>query len=173
MKHNKDPTKQHSFFKLKKLYNMKNLTLILLIISLLFACKKETPKQFSNWKMDEQAYSSNNVTTSIGKAIANLDCWDKNRFGIRFYSFSVSHPNSLPDAGEFLLVKDNPSQNPNMVLLYLYIDTVGYAPSPSETKYLKAERVEGKIRYTLPPMWYVNYYNTDDSVFVEGIFNEP
>ena len=152
---------------------MKNLILILLIILLLFACKKETPKQFSYWKMDEQTYSSNNVTTSIGKAIANVNCHDRNRFDITFYSFSISHPNSLPDAGEFLLVKDNPTQKANMVLLYLYIDTVSYAPSPSETKYLKAERVEGKIKYTLPPMWYVNYYNPNDSVFVEGIFNEP
>ncbi|RQO29912.1 hypothetical protein DBR32_15160 [Taibaiella sp. KBW10] len=146
---------------------------VVILTLIFFACRPEKKKQFSNWKIKGTEYSSNNTEVAIGHAIGKLSCSGKNRFSITFYSFSFMTANSLPDTDSFLLTRDNLEQDSGKVLLYLYIDTTGYVPPTNSIKYLKAERINGKIRYTLPGMWYVNYMNPNDSVLVEGTFNEP
>jgi hypothetical protein len=39
--------------------------------------------------------------------------------------------------------------------------------------YLVAASVNGKIQCTLAPTWFSNYYDTKDSVLINGTFNEP
>jgi len=44
----------------------------------------------------------------------------------------------------------------------------------SKTDTVYATSIKGKVRYTLPPSWFVNYDNpTGDSILIEGVFNEP
>jgi hypothetical protein len=44
---------------------------------------------------------------------------------------------------------------------------------PMHIGYLVTDSINGKIQCTLAPTWFSNYYDTKDSVLINGTFNEP
>ncbi len=65
------------------------------------------------------------------------------------------------------------TQNPTYVSLWFYFDSIPYGVTASNTVKLHASEQNGKAQYTLPQTWFVNYNNPQDSLLVEGVFNEP
>ena len=133
--------------------------------------KKPTPednRQYSYWTVNEDSFSTNHVETAIGKA--RVDLYSEgfvNRFSMTF-NFGYE----LPKNGSFPLAKV-PTDDPNIVGIGFYYNTVHYIPSPSSNSVLSAASINNKARYTLPPTWFINYDNHSDSALISGTFNEP
>ncbi|RQO29913.1 hypothetical protein DBR32_15165 [Taibaiella sp. KBW10] len=145
---------------------MKNISILILALSF-FACRPEKKKQFSNWKVNGVTYSSNNVTATIGRAMVTLTSHDTTRFDLRFYL------GFFPSSGEWPIISINPSQDPNFAILGFYIDTIPYGITPRNINKLIASKNNNKVTYTLAPTWFISYNNPNDSVLIEGTFNEP
>jgi hypothetical protein len=146
---------------------MKPSPLLLLFIFLLsFAnCKKKDNRNYSYWQVNQDKFSSNNVSVDIGKAIASFSCNDfVNNFTIAF------HFSFLPLTGTYPINKSS-NQNPDSVILNFYYNGNFYLPKKSG--YLNIGSINGKTQCTLPPTWYCNYSNSNDSVLINGTFNEP
>lgn len=145
---------------------------LIVVLCIFIACKKEEVKQYSYWKIDGKEYSSNNVWVNGGErgdGRRNLVSGGDESFSIGFNT-GIS---SLPDQGVFLLVGGIPTQNATNERVGFLVRHAGkgYFPSAHERKYLQAERVNGKVRYTMPETWFVN--TSSDSILVSGTFNEP
>lgn len=146
---------------------MKKITLILLGTLLLAACKKEEPKQYSHWKVDGVAYSSNNVIAEEGyhRPISAIRCRDKIRFGI---SFNIGE---LPHYGEFPI--QHYTGDPSVANVWFYFDTVAFRMLENTMPTLKATEQNGKAQYILSQAWFRKSTPPYDTVLIEGIFNEP
>ena len=141
--------------------------LIVFLTFILFACNKTEKKQFSYWKINGQEYSSNNVTSSIGKAVANIDCLDKNSFDVTFQL------PFLPTDRNLRITNQINNQSSDLVKLNFYLDTISYHISINENKKLIASQVNNKAHYTMEATWFVNYNNPADSILIEATINEP
>ncbi|RZK73299.1 MAG: hypothetical protein EOO85_17625 [Pedobacter sp.] len=129
-------------------------------------CGKRKP--YSTWKVNGIEYSSNNVEAVVGKAVAILASHEYNRFDISFSG------NYLPQSGNWPIRKLHANlQSPDSVTIYFYEGTKIFKPSFNESTRLRAVEYNGKSQVTLPPTWFVDYYNDTDSVLIEGTFNEP
>ncbi|HTO15749.1 MAG TPA: hypothetical protein VLZ83_08255 [Edaphocola sp.] len=146
---------------------MKKTLTIISAILLFNSCKKEKSKQYSYWKIDGIEYKSNNVEIAIGHQIASMGSRDSDRFDLRYY-----RP-SFPTSGEWLIVKQNLSQNPEWVSMNFYLGNKIYHISPNEIKYLNVTSNNNKVQFNLSSTWFVEYNNPIDSVLIEGTFNEP
>lgn len=147
---------------------IKKYVLLLTSSFLLVACNKDAKKQYSHWKVNGVAYSSNNVeaTEAYNRPVSSVYCRDKTRFDI---SFNIE---KLPHSGEFPVRNDN-SQSPSIVSVGFCFNTVCYGVKENNIATLKASDINGKAQYALAPTWFVNFNNPDDSLLIEGIFNEP
>ena len=143
--------------------------ILIVAISLLFiACKKEKPKQYSYWKAGNKEYASNNVKLAAGKAICQFFILDPTeRVFLEFFL------PGLPSSGQYRIVKDNPLQQDDRCVLSFTINSKWYQVAASEQKYVQANISKHGAAITMPPTWYVNHDNPDDSILIEGIFNEP
>jgi hypothetical protein len=146
---------------------MKHSPLLLLFICLLsFAnCKKKDNRNYSYWQVNQDKFSSNNVKLDIGKAITVLSCSDNgNNFNFTSLYSHFYTPGIYP-------LKQSSSYNPDSVGACFYYKGKFFIPMYSG--YLVAASVNGKIQCTLAPTWFSNYYDTKDSVLINGTFNEP
>lgn len=144
---------------------MKKVIVILIVIAF-SACTKAEKKQFSYWKINGQDYSSNNVESSLGKPSATISCHEVNRFDLYFFK------SYFPTSGTWLMVRDV-NHNTELVSMNFYLGSKVYIISVNENKYLIASLKNNKAQYSLPPTWFTNYNNFNDSVLVEGTFNQP
>lgn len=144
--------------------------ILIVAISLLFiACKKETPKQYSYWKINGTEYSSNNVEMYEDKSGSGFECRDNIGFSIGFrYS-------KLPRSGAWPIIKTE-TNDPSFAEVYFYVERkIGeyYKMSISESDSIIATEHNGKVQYILAPTWFVHSLNAADSVLISGTFNEP
>jgi len=162
---------------------MRNITFILLaLVWSIASCKpdpapkpddREPPKQYSYWVVNEDSFRTNNVKKNIGLgacAIGNSQDDNNNCFSIRFHVGQ-----ELPKTGTFLIVDSTFSGSQNIGYAacdFRYKNVYYYVPYPTNSTFT-ATSVEGKAQYSLPPTWFVNYYNHNDSVLIHGVFNEP
>jgi hypothetical protein len=108
------------------------------------------------------------MDTGYGQARHSFSCRDINNwFGIIFY---LDH---LPRNGEWPIVNANSQQDPTLAVLGFYYHNRSYGISPNETKALKASENNNKASYYLAPTWFVNTNDANDSVLIQGVFNEP
>lgn len=142
--------------------------MILAISIILIACNKEKPKQYSYWKAGNQEYASNNVKLTKGKAISQFFVLDPTeRVFLEFFL------PGLPSSGQYLIVKDNPLQQDDRCVLGFTINSKWYQVAASEQKYVQAGMSTHGAVIEMPPTWYINHNNPDDSILIEGTFNEP
>lgn len=149
---------------------MKNKIAIIpiLLLVLISACDKKSKKQYSNWNVNGENFSTNDVEATIGKAVTALDAKDlKNRFNL---VFNIGF--ELPTSGTFDLNTFAPGQQ--LCGLGFYFHGKFYYHTPNKVGKLYASEVDGKARYTLPPSWFV-YYDSiaTDSVLISAELNEP
>lgn len=145
-------------------------------MGLLFSCKKESHNQFSHWYVGNDSFSSNNVIIRYppkfnGPSAVLLVCNDaNNNFDL---GFDLAN---LPLNGTFL-IKDNNSDsvyyNSSTASIYIRNKSAYYIVSPTSNTYLTASSVNNKASYTMPPTWFINYFNDSDSVLIHGVFNQP
>lgn len=142
------------------------LPLVALVALHMFGCDKKDKKPFSSWTVNEEKFSTNEVTATIGKAQSGLSSSDaSNRF---LLAFSIAE---LPRSGTFDLNTAVPGQ---VCAINFYYHNKFYYTSPSQVGKIYAAEVNGKARYTLPVTWFVSYENPAvDSIQISGEFNEP
>lgn len=143
--------------------------MILAITILLIACKKDEPKQYSYWTVNGQEYNSNNVEAVEGqnRPLSILASHDQIRFDLRFQL------GYFPIADSWPLATAATIDQPMLATLGFYLGNKPYIASGNNTNQLGASTHNNKARYTLPPTWFVNYYDSGDSVLISGTFNEP
>jgi hypothetical protein len=151
---------------------MKNLLFIIVTLLLLQSCKDdvqpEPEKQYSTWKVNGETFTSNDITIGINQVRAGLSSHNSpNRFGIIFW---VSY---FPVNGEWPLAINRNLQNPDSVSMGIYYNNQPYGISVNDAHPLVASKVNNKASYYLEPTWFVNTGNPNDSVLIEGTFNEP
>ncbi len=146
---------------------MKKLSYILYVFLLLpfTNCKKKDTRNFSYWQVNQDKYSSNNVRFDKGKAITVFSCSD---IGNNFYFSSI--PSHFYFSGIYPF-KQSASNNPDSISVAFYYKGNCYIPLHSG--YLKTDNINGKIQCTMLPTWYSNYYDSKDTVLINGTFNEP
>ena len=145
---------------------MKKLSLILVCSSflLLANCKKKDTRNFSYWQVNQDKFSTNEVSVGEGKAIHELCATNlSNRF---CFSFNLGY---FPVSDSF---KIDCSLNAfNWVCFAITYNGIGYV-NPRNS-YLKAISVNGNPQYQLSPTWFYNENKVSDSVLVQGVFNQP
>ncbi len=145
----------------------KNVSLIcLLICFFLFACKKE--KQYCTWTVNGESFSTNEGETSIGKAVSRFSSLNHDNQNYFRIGFNVGY---LPTDGQYKIAYNVPGSI--FAGISFYYKGIFYTSSPFTENYLVASSNKDKARYSLPSTWFVNYDNHNDSVLIQGTFNEP
>ena len=156
-----------SFFLAIKNKALKKLSYILYVLLLLSFtnCKKIDTRNFSYWQVNQDKFSSNNVRLEQGKAVTVLACSDNgNNFTIYSEYSRINTPGTYA-------IKQSSSNNPDSISVSFYYKGNCYISMHSG--YLVAGSVNGKIQCTLAPTWFSNYYDSKDTVLINGTFNEP
>ena len=154
---------------------MKKTNYILLITILyclsLTTCKKKNNNQYSTWYVNSEKFSTNKVTVALGKEVARIGN-DENDYKNNFLiGFNLAY---LPTAGSFPIVhRGGNLHSVSTVGIGFYYHGLFYIISDNNDGVLVASAANNKARYTLAPTWFVNYDNSDDSVLIKGVFNEP
>jgi hypothetical protein len=141
------------------------ITLLLGIVLLIDACKKDEKSQYSYWQVNDDKFSTNDVTRRIGGKESSLRANNaSNNFSLSFAGSGWFPP---PDSCPVLcgMAVQNWA-----CLVFTYNDIMYY--SGRREAWLIASSVDGNASYSLKPTW---FYNTSlaDSVLVQGVFNEP
>jgi hypothetical protein len=150
---------------------MKNKLSIITIVFLILvsACGKKNKKQYSDWSMNGEKFSTNEVLATVGKVVTVLESKDKyNGFNI---TFLVGF--SMPTQGTFQMLYDPSSNDQSIASVAFFVKGIGYIPSQTPISYLKASSNNSKARYSIEPTWFINYNTGADSVLISGTFNEP
>ena len=133
------------------------------------ACKKESnDSNYSTWTINhKETFQTKEVTASIGcngdnslcaaELLANLP---ESAFHIAFYTDQFPQDSVI----EF--------SSPGCFVAFYYKDAQ-YNHTYAKTDTLYASSINGKVRYKLPASWFICNHNPDDSILVEGIFNQP
>lgn len=143
---------------------MKKVLFLAITILSFVQCGKR--KQHSTWKINGQEYSSNDVIVQEYRGEWTLKSNDKVRFALTF------HGSTLPTSGNFSITRRE-DLGMGKVSMGICIDTVCYGISPHQTKYVTATINNKKAQYQMAPAWFVKFNNPNDSILVEGTFNEP
>jgi len=146
---------------------MKKIVFFILVVLVFTQCDKR--KQYSTWKIDGKEYSSNDIELSTnGRSISNLSLVKGDaRFALEFFL-----PN-LPKQGNFLIVRENTQQEQNKCVLSFGFNSKWYRIPITNNSYVEARSNNNKSQIVLPPTWYYNNNDPQDSVLIEGTFNEP
>ena len=135
---------------------------------LLAACGKEA--QYSTWTVNGEGFSTNRteVMEAYRQGLSGLAGGElENRFSIDF-NFG-----ELPSSGKYIIHYVRSNTHYYEALIGFWYNSNPFYPSPSEEKYLEASQKNGKVSYHMPPTWFINGRNSNDSVLVEGTFKEP
>ncbi|HRP88958.1 MAG TPA: hypothetical protein PKX92_02855 [Edaphocola sp.] len=138
-------------------------------IILLTSCGKKNKKQYSYWKVNGVEYSSNNCSLETNNRDIVQFSLDS-KYGRVFLEFYLP---ALPKEGRFLLVKTNAFQEYNKCILSFGINSKWYRVSELSMNYIEADFLNGKSQIKLPPTWYFNNDDQNDSVLIEAVLNEP
>jgi hypothetical protein len=147
---------------------MKHSPILLLIICILFFanCKKKDTRNYSYWQVNQDKFSSNNVSVDIGKAISTVGINEIiNSFHITF------HFSTLPISGNFPLAGRYSHAHPDSVTLNFYYKENFYVPQKSGL--LIVNEKSGKSSFFLNSTCFENYNDAKDTVLITGTFNEP
>ena len=141
--------------------------LLFLILLLQFTnCKKKDTRNYSYWQVNQDKFSTNDITVEEGKARHEINTSNHtNGFQI---VFNLGY---FPTDGKYKL--DYTSSNPSCVGVDIIYNDTGYLPKPSNTIFLIASAINNNPCYTLLPVWFYNSYRNTDSVLVQGVFNQP
>lgn len=142
---------------------MKNAVLVAIAALAFAACKKDEPKQFSHLLVNGASFSSNKVTKSETKGGASSLVEEDNLFRLSFAT------PSLPGNAVYLL--KNPSPYPEHAFLTIQYQHNVYRVT-RDSVWLDFNLINGKRQYVLAPTWFESV-TSEDSVLVEGVFNEP
>lgn len=149
---------------------MKKYFSILLITVIAFSCKKKENLQKSTWTVNGETFTAV-ADASVGKAISIISTLSTNNKNYFDLSFSLGW---LPkDETKWLVVNQNPNQNPEVATLYFYFNGTYYYVSSNDTAYLTSSINNGKAKYVLDSTWYINSNNAADSALVTAIILEP
>ncbi|SDE86005.1 hypothetical protein SAMN05216464_11086 [Mucilaginibacter pineti] len=142
---------------------MKKYTSIFFLFALAIGCKKKEQLKESTWTANGETFTAV-AKPSLGKAIAVLASDDAhNRFSIAF------NAPYFPTEGTLTL--GTPAADGDVNVNFYYHD-VFYIQLNSNTT-VNVSLFNNKTHYTLPPLWFFNYYNHADSVLIAGDFYEP
>ncbi len=148
-----------------------SISLIVIVSIICTACKKDKPRQYSYWKINGQEFSTNDTKYSIAKNGSDLTSYGSNSFS--FYNLGYGVPSTAFTVGQHLLSPDTISNDPELLHAYFKYNDIIYSPMPDHNDTIVVSMPNQKIRYTLYPSWFVNKNNANDSVLIEGTFNEP
>lgn len=146
---------------------MKKIVFFILVVFVFSQCGKR--KQSSTWKIDGKEYSSNEIEFHTnGRSISTLrGSKGDTRFSLEFFL-----PN-LPTQGNYLIVRANALQEQYKCVLSFGFNSKWYRIQPTNNSYVEARSNNNKSQIVLPPTWYYNNADSQDSVLIEGTFNEP
>lgn len=154
---------------------MKKLVTCIAYSSLIFAlaCNKDKKKQYSTWVVNgNEPFTTNDVEYSVNKSGPHLaSLYNENGF-----SFSNNGAGTAYNAfteGFHLLSSDTVSNNPEFLHAFFLYHYMSYRPMPNHNDSIEVSSVNSKVRYKLYPSWFVNSSNANDSILIEGTFNEP
>lgn len=140
------------------------------------ACKKEDNRQYSTWYVNEERFSTNDVKTDMGKAVALIFTNSKysggtapNGFSITFNTGSLN--GGFPTSGNLKL--DCSQQNPQWACMTILYNELGYVAKEIDSNRIYASSENNKASYILKPTWFYNASNAFDSILVKGTFNQP
>ena len=145
---------------------MKHSPLLPLFICLLsFAnCKKKDNRNYSYWQVNQDKFSTNDVSVEEGKGIHQFYAQNlSNRFWI---TFNLGY---FPVSDSFKI--DCSLAAFSWVCFVVNYKGISYI-NPNKS-YLKALSVNGNPQYQLSPTWFYNENKFSDSVLVQGVFNKP
>lgn len=150
-----------------------NKTLLLLL--LLPACRREAHHgQYSTWiinhtdtfRTNEVSYSSNKAGTGLATASGYN--------GFTFRNGSAGMPYNAFTPGTHLLSPETESNDPELCRAYFYYKGDIYTPSPDYNDTLIVTLENDKYRFTMRPSWFIHgEAGLEDSIIIEGVFNEP
>jgi hypothetical protein len=145
---------------------MKPSPLLLLFICLLFFsnCKKKDNRNYSYWQVNQDKFSTNDITVDEGKA--RHDMYAKNFTNNYSIRFNLGY---FPVSDSFKI--DCSLAAFSWVCFTITYNGIGYI-NPKKS-YLKALSVNGNPQYQLSPTWFYNENKFSDSVLVQGVFNQP
>lgn len=156
---------------MKHKYLLSRIGLLSLSLLIIFgACRKSTPAQYSTWVVNNDTFSTNEVSVDQGKATLHFFTSDIYAHKPGFYF--------VFNLGSFVvydsLKLDCSLQDPSWVCLDIMYDDTGYIAHGTHPEYIQSTLVNGKARYTLQPTWFYNSYRpAEDKILVSGVFNEP
>lgn len=147
---------------------MKQALFLILIVGL-FSCKKKNNIPISVWRIEGKEYSSQNVTKTQTKGSI---CYIKNhdkaaRFQIYIYS------SGFPKGQNIKLLASDTMYQSGAILLSFCLDTTCYSISPNDVKSIYVSSENNRGVYNLPPTWFINHENHNDSVLIEATLREP
>jgi len=150
---------------------MKNRFIGALFIFLSFTtCKKgdHIHSNYSYWRVNNDSFRTNNVSATASKVVMFFSSQGdfNNHFDIRFpYPY-------FPTSGLFK-VKCCTITGYNVALFSFIYKGQLYGPSLFSNTYVTPVLENNKAKYVLLPTWFVNFYNANDSVLIQGTFSEP
>ena len=160
---------------------MKKLLILFAVLSgILFSChKKEKPapdkpqpedtRQYSYWTVNEDSFKTNDVDEVLGLGMCVLGNAQKNHTNNFSLYFNIGR--SLPVYGSFKI--DCSTQNSTFVCMDFVYNGIGYLININGSFYLTAGENNSKAQYKLAPTWFYNEQDPNDSVLIQGVFNEP
>lgn len=136
------------------------------------ACGKQHHKPYSTWAVNgKDTFRTNEVYYRKDKSETSLYSEGINSFAFSNLGAGVGADAFTP--GIHVLSSDNSSHNPDLLhAFFKYYDTA-YTPMPFHNDTIEVLLISGKLRYRLYNSWFVNIDNPDDSVSIQGTFNEP
>lgn len=148
--------------------------LLLLSLILLMGCNKS--RKHSTWTVNgTETFSTKNVTAGINCDPDQNECRSVLQSNDGNNSFLIAFPfDYLPSSGYYLLNYWGVSTGITDYCLVSFVynnQQYFHAQRALDTLYADGD---AQPRYTLPPTWFLNE-NTpaEDSILVEGVFNEP
>ena len=153
----------------------KNLVFIFFGAIFIISCKDDKaipkpPARESYWIINGDTFITKGQAVNIGKTISNLNSGDSiTGFGISFY-----FGEGLPNYGTWEIAqrKDSINQDPGLVHISFNYKVKNYN-YPTNQYYITGRDSSGKAQLILSPTWFVNRYNSEDSIKIQGTFNEP
>ena len=137
----------------------------LLLLSLSLTCCKKSHGRYSKWYVGTDSFSTNGVEVYQGRQIYRLDD-DDDVNGFWIGTEYPPHERPYP-------IYHVTSSNPDSVGFSVTYHSRFYTVTPSNHSYLLASESDGKLVFTLPEGWFVNYQDANDSVLIKGMFCEP
>ncbi len=145
-----------------------------LIISMLLVCgiysckKKEQDAPYSHWVVNSMdSFSTNNLSKNADGLRSLYAFGGGNDLANTFY-MDFGPYGGFPESGNYPITFDN---YPFKIIFYYR--NVSYLPSQHAFTNLTVVKKNAQVHYLLPPTWFYQWQNHDDSVLINGEFIMP